>query len=166
LKFHRYSIKSKESKRFFLEISKKYNFDLENIFGSKSKVEIVETKFGQLYLINKKPLFFKLTKIVIPTLLFEELLGVLPRIIVDMGAVPYVCKGANIMVPGIVEIDHEFKKGSLVLIVDEKHKKSLAIGESIYSSDKMMTMKKGVVVKNLHFVSDKIWEIAKALIEK
>ena len=166
LKFHRYSIKSRESKRFFLEISKKYNFDLETFFGFKSKVEIMETKFGQIYLINKKPLFFKLAKVVIPTLLFDELLGILPRIVVDMGAVPYVCKGANIMVPGIVKIDHEFKKGSLVLIVDEKHEKSLAIGESSYSSCEINTMKRGVVVKNWHFVSDKIWEVAKTLIEK
>ncbi len=126
----------------------------------------METKFGKLYLINKKPLFFKLINVVIPTLLFDELLDSLPRIVVDMGAVPYVCKGAKVMVPGIVGIHDEFKKGSLVLIVDEKHKKSLAIGESMYSSNEINTMKKGVVVKNLHFVSDKIWKIAKTLIEK
>ena len=83
-----------------------------------------------------------------------------------MGAIPYVCKGANIMVPGIVEVNGDFKKGDVLLVVDEKHSKAIAIGESLLSSDELFKVKKGVAAKNLHFVSDKIWNIANKLTEK
>jgi PUA domain protein len=166
LKFRRYSIKSKESKRLLLEISKRLDFNLDAFFSFKSKVEIVEAQAGKLYLIEGKPLFFKTSNLVMPTLLYEDFSYNLPRIVVDMGAVPYVCKGANVMVPGIVRVEGDFEKGSLVLIVDEKYAKSLALGDSLYSSEEIRKMTKGVVVKSLHFVSDKIWNTAKALIEK
>lgn len=166
MKFRRYSIKSKESKRLLFEISKRLDFDLDAFFSYKSKVEIVETEAGKLFLVEGKPLFFKTSNLVMPTLLFEEFSSSLPKVVVDMGAVPYVCKGANVMVPGIVRIDDEFEKASLVLIIDEKHAKSLALGESMYSSNEIRNMNKGVVVKSLHFVSDKIWNTAKTLIEK
>ncbi|MCK5409769.1 MAG: DUF1947 domain-containing protein [Candidatus Heimdallarchaeota archaeon] len=165
MKFRRYSIKSRESKRLLLEVSKRLSFDFESLFNSKPKVEIVETDVGKIFLIEGKPLFFEKSDLVIPTLLLDEFSSSLPKVIVDMGAVPYVCKGANIMVPGIVRINGEFKKDEIVLIVDEKHAKSLALGLSLYSSNEIRTMKKGIVIKNLHFVSDKIWTAAKALIE-
>jgi PUA domain protein len=166
VKFRRYSIKSRESKRLLLEVSKRLSFDFESLFNSKPKVEIVETDVGKIFLIEGKPLFFEKSDLVIPTLLLDEFSSSLPKVIVDMGAVPYVCKGANIMVPGIVRINGEFRKDELVLIVDEKHAKSLALGKSLYSSNEIRTMKKGIVVKSLHFVSDKIWNTAKKLIKK
>jgi PUA domain protein len=166
VKFRRYSIKSRESKRLLLEVSKRLSFDFESLFNSKPKVEIVETDVGKIFLIEGKPLFFKKSDLVIPTLLLDEFSSSLPKVIVDMGAVPYVCKGANIMVPGIVRINGEFKKDEIVLIVDEKHAKSLALGLSLYSSNEIRTMKKGIVVKSIHFVSDKIWNTAKTLIKK
>ena len=166
MKFRRYSIKSRESKRLLLEVSKRLSFDFESLFNSKPKVEIVETDVGKIFLIEGKPLFFEKSDLVIPTLLLDEFSSSLPKVIVDMGAVPYVCKGANVMVPGIVRINGEFRKDELVLIVDEKHAKSLALGKSLYSSNEIRTMKKGIVVKSLHFVSDTIWNTAKILIEK
>ena len=70
------------------------------------------------------------------------------------------------MVPGIVRVENEFEKDELVVIIDEKHSKPLAIGNSMYSSNEIRKMKQGIVIKNLHFVSDKIWIAAKALISK
>ena len=166
MKFRRYSIKSRESKRLLLEVSKRLDFDFESLVSSKPKIEIVEVDDRKIFLIDGKPLFFKTSDLVIPTLLFEKFLLNLPKVTVDMGAVPYVCKGANVMVPGIVKLDGEFRKDELVLIVDEKHTKSLALGQSLYSSNVIRTMKKGIVVKSLHFVSDTIWNTAKKLIEK
>ena len=166
MKTRRYSIKSKDSKRFFIEISKRFHYDFELLFSFKSRVEIFDIGSGQLYLIEGKPLFFKISKLVMPTLLFDQFHSTLPTIVVDMGAVPFVCKGANIMVPGIVRVENEFEKDELVLIIDEKHSKPLAIGNSLYSSNEIRKMKQGIVIKNLHFVSDKIWIAAKALISK
>ena len=80
-----------------------------------------------------------------------------------MGAVPHVCNGADVMAPGIVRVEGEFDKGDLVLVMDEKHGKPLALGESLYDAETVRNTKQGVVVENVHFVSDKIWNFAKTL---
>ena len=81
-----------------------------------------------------------------------------------MGAVPYVCNGADIMAPGIVRVEGEFGKGDLVLVVDEKHGKPLAVGESLDDSGSLRNTKQGAVVKSVHFVSDEIWNLSKTLV--
>lgn len=164
-KHRRYSLKSKKGKLILNRVSEKLKINLEAILGSKTSIEVVEADFGQVFLVNGKPLFFKVEDSVLPTLFFKEISLYAPRIVVDMGAVPHVCNGADIMAPGIVRFEGEFSKGDLVLIADEKHGKSLALGESLYDAENAKNIKQGVVVKNIHFVSDKIWNFAKALAE-
>ena len=69
------------------------------------------------------------------------------------------------MVPGIVRIAGDFDKANLVLVIDEKHAKALALGRSLFSSAEIKNKKKGIVIKNLHFVSDKFWNISKKIVE-
>ena len=164
-KHRRYSLKSKEAKLILNKASERLKVNVETILGSKANVEVVEADFGHIYLANGKPLFFKVGEKVLPTLFFSELSARMPKIVVDMGAVPYVCKGADVMAPGIVRVEGEFSKDDMVLVVDEKHGKSLALGESLYDSENARTAKQGAVVKNVHFVSDKIWNFAKTLAE-
>ena len=78
-----------------------------------------------------------------------------------MGAVPYVCKGADVMAPGVQRIEGQFIKNEPILIVDEKFGKPLAIGLSLFSSEKMKTLEHGKLVKNLHFVGDRLWNYFK-----
>ena len=160
----RYSIKTKEAKQVLSEASKKLKLDLEALFGSKANVEVVESEVGLIYLVGGKPLLFRAGE-VLPMLTFNEFVAQAPKIVVDMGAVPYVCKGADVMAPGIRRIEGEFGKGGLVVVVDEKHGKALALGESLYDSQTAKGIKKGAVVKTLHFVSDKIWNFVKTITE-
>jgi PUA-domain protein len=164
-KQRRYSLKSKDAKLILNEVAERLKVNVDALFGSKAKVEVAEVKFGQIYLIDGKPLFFKVGARVLPTLLFQDFAALAPKVVVDMGAVPYVCKGADVMAPGIVRVEGEFGKGELVLVVDEKHGKSLALGESLYDSETARSTKQGAVVKNFHFVSDKIWNFVKTLTE-
>jgi len=159
----RYSLKSKDAKLILNEVSERLKVNVDALFGSKANVEVVEGNFGQLYLIGGNPLFFKVEERVLPTLLFQKFAARAPKVVVDMGAVPYVCKGADVMAPGIVRVEGEFDKGDLVLVVDEKHGKALALGESLYDSETARSTKQGAVVKNFHFVNDKIWNFAKTL---
>ena len=159
----RYALKSKEAKLILNEVSERLKVSVEALFGSKVNVEVVEVDFGQIYLAGGKPLFFKVRDKVLPTLLFQHFVLRLPKIVVDMGAIPYVCNGADIMAPGIVQVEGEFSKGDLVLVVDEKHGKPLAMGESLYDAETVRNTKQGAVVNTLHFVSDKIWDFAKTL---
>jgi PUA domain protein len=162
-KQRRHSLKSKQAKQLLSELSETLHFNVEAHYKSKPNVEIVKSSAVDIYLINDKPLFFKIEKKVLPTLMFQDFLSQAPKIVIDMGAIPYVCNGADVMAPGIVRVEREFDKGELVQIVDEKHEKSLALGESLYDSETIRNAKKGAVVKNIHFVSDKIWNFAKTL---
>ena len=71
--------------------------------------------------------------------------------------------GAGVMAPGIVRYEGDFGKGALVLVVDVKFGKALALGEAQYDSEAAKGIKQGVVVKNVHFVSDEIWNAMKTL---
>jgi PUA domain protein len=78
------------------------------------------------------------------------------RVIVDAGAVRFVVNGADIMKPGIVYADPEIVAGDLVVIVEERYKKPLAIGRALMAGLEMKG--EGKAVKSLHHVGDLIWK--------
>jgi len=164
-KQRRYPLKTKEAKQILEKASKKLRLDLDQLFGAKANIEVVESDVGEIYLIDGKPVLYKAGDVVLPTLLFSEFVSKAPKIVVDMGAIPYVCKGATVMAPGIMRIEGEFGKGDIVVVMDMKHGKALALGESLLDADFAKTAKKGPVIKTLHYVSDKIWDYIKNLTE-
>lgn len=165
-KYRRYSIRTKEAKAILEIASEKTKVDLEKILGAKTRLESVGTGFGEILLVNNRPLLVKMRDNVFPTLFFREIFASAPKVVVDMGAVPHVCSGADVMAPGIVRFEGEFGRGDLVYVVDEKHGKPIAIGEAMHDYDTASMMSKGVVVKNLHYVGDKIWGVVKGLADK
>lgn len=164
-KQRRYTLKTKEAKQILTEASKNLKLDFEALFGSKMNVEVVESDVGTVYLMGGKPLLHRADDRILPTLHFSEFATRAPKIVVDMGAVPYVCKGADVMAPGIVRVEGEFNKGDLVLVVDMKHGKALALGETLMDAEIARQTKKGPVIKTVHYVSDKIWNYTKTLTE-
>jgi PUA-domain protein len=164
-KQRRYPLKAKEAKQIVEEASKKLQFDFDVTFGPKIDVEVVESDVGEIYLISGKPILYRSGERVLPTLFFTEFAARAPKIVVDMGAVPYVCKGATVMAPGIGRVEGEFSKGDIVIVIDIKHGKALAVGESLMDTGTAKQTKKGPVVKTLHYVGDKIWDYIKTLTE-
>ena len=98
----------------------------------------------------------------IPFLSEINLLEKFPYVMVDMGAVKFMCKGANVMRPGIKNYN-EFEKEKIVCIIEESQHKFLAVGKSLVSSSEIEKMEKGEVIKNLHYISDKFWEVGKTI---
>ena len=98
----------------------------------------------------------------LPFLSEIETLEKFPTVTVDMGAVKFMCKGANLMRPGIKEFSG-FEKDKLVCIVEESHHKFLAVGKSMVSSSELQNMEKGEVIKNIHYISDRFWETGKTI---
>ena len=98
----------------------------------------------------------------LPFLTEIEMLKKFPAVTVDMGAVKFMCKGANLMRPGIKEFT-EFKKDKLVCIVEESQHKFLAVGKSLVDSSELESMEKGEVIKNIHYISDRFWETGKII---
>ena len=98
----------------------------------------------------------------LPFLSETETLEKFPSVTVDMGAVKFMCKGANLMRPGIKKFT-EFEKDKIVCIVEESHHKFLAIGKSMVSSLELENMDKGEIIKNIHYISDRFWETGKTI---
>ncbi len=161
----RYTLKAKEAKQILAQASRKLKLNLESLFGSKANIETVESDVGNLILINGKPTLFEAEDSVFPTLTSTEILAQLPKAVVDMGAVRFVCNGADVMARGIVRYEGTFEKGDVIVVVDVTHGKPLALGESLYNSDEARGIKQGPTIKSRHFVSDKMWNLAKTITE-
>ena len=161
-KLHRCCLKSKEAKKLSHEILEKFGVTIEQFFESKLRVESYEIDAFTVFLFNGKPLLAKTDGTLFFTLIFEEIFSLFPKIVVDMGAVPYVCKGADVMAPGVSEIQGDFVENGLLLIVDERRRKPLAVGSALFDSEEMKNIQRGKTIKTLHYVGDKLWDSLKA----
>ena len=93
----------------------------------------------------------------------QEILNKLPAIIVDMGAVPHIVNGADVMRPGIKEFRGEFNEGDLVVVRDERNLKPLAVAIALVGLEECKAMERGKVAKNIHHVNDKIWKLMRKI---
>ncbi|MEM2869434.1 MAG: PUA domain-containing protein [Thermoplasmata archaeon] len=78
---------------------------------------------------------------------------------VDEGAIRFICNGADVMGPGIVEVDSAIREGELVWVRDVKHLKPLAIGRALVAAGMMASRSPGKAVRTLHYVGDELWNI-------
>jgi len=161
---HRHFIRKTELNPLKDEILKHYNQEfVDQIFPSKSKVELIQTEAGDtLYAINNELKLWKSEEGYIPvlTLLLNYKIK-LKTIVVDFGAVRYVANGADVMRPGITKIDPMIKKGDIVQIVEETKNRPLAVGKALFDAPEMELKNSGKVVKNLHTIQDSVWEFEK-----
>lgn len=140
--------------------SKEVNKLLESYkikLNKKDLVELIENEF-KIILINKEPQFFYYKDKLIPTLQYLQNNPILKKITVDKGAIKFIINGADIMRPGITKIEEEIKENEYVLIIDENHQKPLAVGISLLNSKDLQNQSTGKVIKNIHFIGDKIWK--------
>ena len=140
------------------QVSKKWNREIPKY--KNIKVHYVDGTSQILVGDNFKVL--RLENEFIPFLTESKLLESFPNVMVDMGAVKFMCNGANVMRPGI-KSHTEFSKDEIVCIVEESQQKFLAVGKSLVHSSEMKEMSKGEIVKNLHYISDRYWEINKTI---
>ncbi|RAP51499.1 MAG: RNA-binding protein [Methanosphaera sp. rholeuAM270] len=131
------------------------------ILPKKAQVELVKIEdLPDILLIDGKPLLMQIDNKTIPTLhavVNEEITEKYAT--VDMGAINFVIKGADIMSPGIVDADKSIAPGETIVIIEEKHHKPLAIGTSLISGEEMIENNRGKAIENLHYVGDPIWEL-------
>jgi PUA-domain protein len=139
--------------------------ELASTFGdiirqiSDSKFETGTADEYTIILIGGKPLFYYEGGEVIPTLRGAlELELKTPAVVVDAGAVRYLANGADVMCPGIVRADPSIREGDLVIIKEESHGKSLAIGRALMPGEAMKA-ESGKAIKSINYVGDKLWNI-------
>ena len=130
----------------------------------KSRVELEKIRDTEVIFVDGLPVAFRRKETIAPVLVNEPAIARLPGVVVDMGAVPHVVSGADIMAPGVRAVRGQFSSGQLVVVVDEKHGKHLAVGRCLLDSVALAQSKKGKVVQNLHYVGDPIWEVTKGTV--
>ena len=151
-------------------ISKSETAEVIKEISSQWKVELPKIKNLKFHYLEDDVVIItgsglkaiKIGDVYLPFLTETNILKKFPYVMVDMGAVKFMCNGANVMRPGITNYT-EFEKDQLVCVIEESQHKFLAIGRSCVSSIEMKTMSKGEVVKNMHFISDKYWEAGKII---
>ena len=152
-------LKDRDSKPLIEELNKLPGFEH---LSRKSRVETEMVKNVEVIFVDGQPVASKREGQLVPVLTNILALEKLPRITVDMGAVPHVVGGADIMAPGIRRVEGSFGEKELVVIVDEKHGKFLAVGRALLASGDLTATKKGKVVANVHYVGDPVWEVIKS----
>ncbi len=158
-------MKEKDVRHILTNFRERFMVDAERFFGAKPRIELVITQENdELLIINGKPLLARTDDTLFPTLIFNDFFPFLPKIVVDMGAIPYVCNGADVMAPGVVKILGEFDDKELLLIIDERYKRALAMGVSLYDSQSLKTIKREKIVKNIHYIGDRLWNTIKSFI--
>ena len=129
-------------------------FGVTDFFGKKDVVELVDKKYVSR---DDARLFFYHDKTLVPSLRLLLQQRMLKHVEVDMGAVKFVTNGADIMRPGIVSMENGISKGNLVVIIDEKHHKPLAVGIMLLDGREAMESVEGKIIRNIHHVGDAVW---------
>ncbi|NIP67527.1 DUF1947 domain-containing protein [Candidatus Bathyarchaeota archaeon] len=159
----RHFLKERETERILQELSDHLDIRTEQLLGSDPRIELAETNSTQIFVVQETPILARIQNRLFPTLMFKEIFQFLPKIVVDMGAVPHICNGADVMAPGVVCVNGDFNRNKIVVIVDEKHHKPLAVGVALFDSQPMRKLKQGKVVENIHYVGDRLWKILKRI---
>ena len=132
------------------------DYRLGEAIDMNARVELVD---NQILLVDNEPLFFSYNGRWIPTCRFLQRNQVLKKIVIDKGAIRFIAGGADLFRPGIVQIDEEIEKGEVIAIAEESHDQVIAVGEALQPGSEMKLLKEGKMVKNIHWVGDRIWNI-------
>ena len=162
----RHFLKSKDKKVFFGLLKSFFpgqESQVQAMVPSKSRIEWVKLDQNQeLYAVNGVLAFWLNEGRLIPLLSFlRDHETPFKTVHVDLGAIKFVSKGADVMRPGITIIDSTIEKGDIVLIKDPNHNRVLAVGEALYDATQMQGMATGKVIKAIHSITDNIWAFSK-----
>ena len=150
-------MKKQLSKNEVKDINEKLQkLGLQDFITKKDRAEIIDDDNGKRLLVNGEETFFFLEDQIIPLLRFLLKQNILKQVVVDMGAVKFLTSGADVMRPGIVDFESGINQYDLVVVVDVNNKKPLSVGMMLFSGEEAKAMQKGKVIKNLHYVGDKV----------
>ncbi len=157
----RHDMKSQQIKALKKKVEEELGKEFSSLLEG-TRYEICTTDTGtNLILVDGAPVFLE-KKTLFPTL--KAFLNIDCRTLerhatVDMGAVPYVTNGADIMRPGVTDINESVEPGDFLVVTEERHGRPLAIGEALYSGRNIKKMEQGKVIVNVHYVGDKMWNL-------
>jgi PUA domain protein len=155
----RHTIRKDELALLYTLLEKEIGPSAEKFRSDRVEMAEIDAPYS-LFLVDKKPLLMKRGPWVFPTVR-----GAIERpfpertIVVDMGAVPFLAKGADVMRPGIVSVTDDVKEGSPAIVVDERHRKALAIVVALMDAPAIRAETRGKMAKVVHHVGDALWAL-------
>lgn len=152
-------MRKKEARQVKQELINKYPKALD-LIQKCDEVVVVEEGELKVLVINEIPAFKQHENTYIPTLLLIKLKyrDLIPKAVVDEGAVKHIINGADVMAPGIVEID-DVEENELISIWEPRKETPIAIGKTLTNSKTIKELRKGKAIKNIHHVGDKLWNL-------
>jgi PUA-domain protein len=149
-------LKDRESKQIIKDFVNRYPSSMESLKSVKHLEEQV-IEDSAVFFVDGNPWIVRTQGQLLPSLKYDQIVNMLPKIVVDMGAIPHVANGAQVMRPGIRQIEGQFNKNDLLAILDEKYRKIIALGVAEMDSETMRSLAKGRVITNIHYVGDPMW---------
>ena len=155
-----YVISKKETEKVLGLLNKTWT----NISIPKIKnIKVFEIEFDKsIVVIDTVVGVFIKNELILPFLGRTDILKDFPSIKVDSGSIKFICNGAKILRPGIVEFG-SFIKNDIVAVKDERFEKYISVGLALEDSAIAENLQKGYVIDNLHFVGDKFWDAFKEI---
>jgi len=153
----RHTIRKDELADLYALLGREIGPSADRFRSERVEMAEIDAPFS-LFLVDRKPLLMKSGGWVFPTVK-----GAIERpfpertIVVDMGAVPFVAKGADVMRPGIVSVTDDIRKGSPAIVVEERHRKALAVVVTLLDAPAIRAETKGKMAKAVHHVGDALW---------
>ncbi len=134
----------------------------QDILPKVKNIKVYEIERDKCLLTADKMVAAQVRGLIVPFLGKREELQRFPSVTIDRGAVKFVCNGAKVTRPGIVNFE-SFKKGDIVVVKEQTQGRALAVGLALEDSEVAEQMTKGYVIDTLHYISDKIWEAYKKI---
>jgi malignant T-cell-amplified sequence len=155
-----YVISKKETEKVLGLLNKTWT----NISIPKIKnIKVFEIEYDKsIVVIDTVVGVFIKNELILPFLGKTDILKEFPFIKVDSGSIKFICNGAKILRPGIVEFG-SFSKNDIVAVKDERFEKYISVGLALEDSAIAENLQKGYVIDNLHFVGDKFWDAFKEI---
>jgi len=161
IKFRKYFLTLKES-REIIDRSVAEIPGMDAVFQRrKISLQVLEVPFkegiAKVYYLEGVPVLVGLPDgKLVPFLTAVERFNLpLPKVVVDIGAVKPIASGADVMGPGVKEVEGSFREGDLVAVVDERLRAVIAVGIALRPSGE--ARERGKTIKNIHHAGDALW---------
>jgi len=156
-----FTLSKRESREILGKIEQTWPF--KSNLSRNETVKVAEIEEGKRLFIFPSWIAIDLDGRILPFLGSQELLKSFPAVVVDPGAISHICKGADIMRPGILVAEGEFDAGDIVCVKEQRYQKFIAVGGALLTKEDAIAISKGPVIKNMHYVGDVYWESAKSM---
>lgn len=154
---HRTRLRRKEVEAWFGRLAEDFGMSLPS-----GEVPVDQAEAGEMRVLlrDDEAVALLLREAIVPTVRGLLAFPAQKRYVtVDMGAVPFVYNGADVMAPGIVDADPAIRTGDFVWIRDEKNHRPLAVGQALMDGPTMTREERGKAIETVHHVGDDLWHL-------